>query len=510
MGTFKHRQRKSITDSTPATPTSHRLRSSRPLAPAPVPTPEQVSPDQQTQPAQSTHLNYSLADIPIFPSERENRTGLPDNLKAGIENLSSMAMDDVHVYYNSSKPAEVQALAYTQGTEIHVGPGQEKHLAHEAWHVVQQKQGRVQSALQAKGVAINDDRRLENEADMMGERAIHTPSYTPIEHTIDPTVVTSQAVGFTSKTPSLNGVIQRTKIKNFGGTDVDLEDPDAVLRNLEVLKPPHNVELARAYLVYLRAEHKEGPGILGGIVAKKAAELTGALEWAGPTGIDPKTGKLQESGERNLPRQKGPDEKRSEVVPNDYALWLQGANNAPAKANMNCWQAALFTVYQSGLVNKEFLIDLHDKALSKIPKGLRGKSIASQQYNNALYGLLSREKQPWDGTPDIPAGYLIFFGGLNHVALSLGNKKEVDLGSGGIQTLHMAMSLWRVDNEEYKPASFSYQAISVEELAVQQSGHNYTLEAFTKQNKAMGWKEQLGMALAGTTIEFAPPPVGFK
>ena len=100
------------------------------------------------------------------------RTGLPDSLKAGVETLSGMSMDDVHVHYNSSKPAQVQALAYTQGTEIHVGPGQERHLAHEAWHVVQQKQGRVKPTLQMKGVAINDDQGLEREADVMGEKAL--------------------------------------------------------------------------------------------------------------------------------------------------------------------------------------------------------------------------------------------------------------------------------------------------------------------------------------------------
>ena len=99
-------------------------------------------------------------------------TGLPDSLKAGVETLSGISMDDVHVHYNSSKPAQVQALAYTQGTEIHVGSGQEQHLAHEAWHVVQQKQGRVKPTLQAKGVAINDDQGLEREADVMGEKAL--------------------------------------------------------------------------------------------------------------------------------------------------------------------------------------------------------------------------------------------------------------------------------------------------------------------------------------------------
>lgn len=36
-----------------------------------------------------------------------------------------------------------EETTYSQGTDIHIGPGQEKHLPHEAWHVVQQKQGRV-------------------------------------------------------------------------------------------------------------------------------------------------------------------------------------------------------------------------------------------------------------------------------------------------------------------------------------------------------------------------------
>ena len=70
----------------------------------------------------------------------ENRTGLPDRLKAGVENLSGYSLDGVKVHYNSSRPAQLQALAYTQGTDIHIGPGQERYLGHEAWHVVQQMQ----------------------------------------------------------------------------------------------------------------------------------------------------------------------------------------------------------------------------------------------------------------------------------------------------------------------------------------------------------------------------------
>lgn len=104
---------------------------------------------------------------------KENKTGLPDQLKSGIENMSGYSMDDVKVHYGSGKPAQLQAHAYAQGTDIHIGPGQEKHLAHEAWHVVQQKQGRVQATTQMKGkVNVNDDDALEREADVMGAKAL--------------------------------------------------------------------------------------------------------------------------------------------------------------------------------------------------------------------------------------------------------------------------------------------------------------------------------------------------
>ena len=103
----------------------------------------------------------------------QNRTGLPDALKNGVEALSGFSLDDVQVHTDSPKPAGLNALAYTQGTDIHVAPGQERHLPHEAWHVVQQKQGRVQPTMQMKGdVPVNDDVGLEREADAMGARAL--------------------------------------------------------------------------------------------------------------------------------------------------------------------------------------------------------------------------------------------------------------------------------------------------------------------------------------------------
>ena len=120
-------------------------------------------------PVYKSRFQANMATVPV--RKAPNKTGLPDNLKAGVEALSGFSMDDVRVHYNSSKPTQLQALAYTQGTEIHVGPGQEKHLAHEAWHVIQQMQGRVKPTMQRKGVRINDNEGLETEADFMGSKA---------------------------------------------------------------------------------------------------------------------------------------------------------------------------------------------------------------------------------------------------------------------------------------------------------------------------------------------------
>ena len=101
-----------------------------------------------------------------------NNTGLPDQLKSGIESLSGMNMDNVKVHYNSSLPAQLNAHAFAQGTDIHIAPGQERHLPHEAWHVVQQAQGRVRPTMQMKGLPVNNNVALEREADRMGNNAL--------------------------------------------------------------------------------------------------------------------------------------------------------------------------------------------------------------------------------------------------------------------------------------------------------------------------------------------------
>ena len=119
---------------------------------------------------QMASQNHALAN-----SGSANRTGLPDRLKSGIEQLSNLPMDDVSVHYNSPKPAGIDAHAYAQGNNIYLSRGQEQHLPHEAWHVVQQKQGRVSQNKQLKGMGLNDNSVLEKEADIMGAKAMTMP-----------------------------------------------------------------------------------------------------------------------------------------------------------------------------------------------------------------------------------------------------------------------------------------------------------------------------------------------
>lgn len=126
-------------------------------------------------------------------SEPPNRTGMPDQLKAGIESLSGLSMDEVKVHYNSSRPAELNAHAFAHGNDIHLGPGQDRHLPHEAWHVVQQAQGRVRPTIQLKEWGgVNSDVSLEAEADLMGAKALSLTTQGVSQDTLQATISGNQ------------------------------------------------------------------------------------------------------------------------------------------------------------------------------------------------------------------------------------------------------------------------------------------------------------------------------
>lgn len=64
----------------------------------------------------------------------------------------------------------MQALAYTQANQVYIAPGQERHLAHELGHIVQQRRGQVRATGTLNGQALNDSPVLEHEADVMAAK----------------------------------------------------------------------------------------------------------------------------------------------------------------------------------------------------------------------------------------------------------------------------------------------------------------------------------------------------
>ncbi|WP_051312901.1 eCIS core domain-containing protein [Sporocytophaga myxococcoides] len=104
---------------------------------------------------------------------------LPSTVQAKMETSFGEDFSNVNIHKASSQSKDLNALAYTQGNDIHFAPGQyntesqkgQELLGHELTHVVQQREGRVQPTVQKKGVGINDDKGLEKEADEMGEKA---------------------------------------------------------------------------------------------------------------------------------------------------------------------------------------------------------------------------------------------------------------------------------------------------------------------------------------------------
>lgn len=86
------------------------------------------------------------------PSPPATSTGqpLPPPLRHALETQTGADLSDVRVH-RTHAPHMLGAHAYTHGTDIHIAPDAphvlgsrgQALLAHEAWHVVQQAQGRV-------------------------------------------------------------------------------------------------------------------------------------------------------------------------------------------------------------------------------------------------------------------------------------------------------------------------------------------------------------------------------
>jgi hypothetical protein len=126
-----------------------------------------------------------------------------------MEALSGLSLDHVRVRYDSPQPANVGALAYTRGHEIDLAPGEERHLPHEAWHVVQQARGRARPMGSVAGHSLNDDVALEREADVMGTRAARMPAPASAPHGPAPAASAGSPAPVIQRVIAINGKTYR-------------------------------------------------------------------------------------------------------------------------------------------------------------------------------------------------------------------------------------------------------------------------------------------------------------
>jgi len=111
--------------------------------------------------------------------KQDNGGNLPDDIQMKMENSFGADFSNVNVHENSRSAKGLNAVAYTQGNNIHFAPGHNPYssqgqevLGHELTHVIQQSEGRVAATTTSpNGLPVNDDKGLESEADHFGKKA---------------------------------------------------------------------------------------------------------------------------------------------------------------------------------------------------------------------------------------------------------------------------------------------------------------------------------------------------
>lgn len=154
-----------------------------------------------------------------------NTTGIPDELKARLEAFSGISLDDVKVYYNSDLPDQHDALAYTEGTNVYIATGQEKHLMHELWHVIQYKQGRVKATSKVNKKPLDNREQMEHEAETIPTKVLQHPidSTATIEEVSNPPTKVIQRIATQISIDSdgnIAGVAVRGRPKNTFGSSM--------------------------------------------------------------------------------------------------------------------------------------------------------------------------------------------------------------------------------------------------------------------------------------------------
>jgi|GEM_PF-3570729 len=453
---------------------------------------------------------------------------LPERLRRVLERLSGYDLSDVRVYPGSPWPARIGARAFVLGSDIHLSPGAEDALEHEAWHAVQQKQGRVHATRLAgfaphpsEDMGLNEEEKLEREADTMGRVArslVRRGEAVPVTGalrvaTLQRPVVQRQV---TVNSVEIDDVaVFQNEIKNrlylvssdvvdFANIIKDILKEKLVFktwtdvrRELRVREVGYQVEAVMRQLAVVHgrklitADKRIDEELKKADTAAAAQDKEDAKNYKGPKArsTKPKRDKSKAINKDLIATLSDRIYDEDGVIRWDNASylkykckdqqmfqWLRGTRqNDPIR--MNCWEAVLYALVKTGLVDKSYITWCAKKdgsgnsgmenlskpsslavALLKnmdyffwAPSVACGIRQPDKQRPSELEGLGKTIKLPSDMV--IPKGRVLMFGPCAHVALSTGTLNggrhgilELDASTGTVKegTIEGLSNLYRV------------------------------------------------------------------
>ncbi len=103
---------------------------------------------------------------------------------------------------------------------------------------------------------------------------------------------------------------------------------------------------------------------------------------------------------------------------NDFTKWVMSSGLQPnLNSSINCWEMVLFSAYQSGLVNRQWLTNLYGTS------NLSGSNLSNWYANLPSKMSISRQNYNFNSwNQGLKRGDIVFFNGSAHVAIATGTK----------------------------------------------------------------------------------------
>lgn len=381
---------------------------------------------------ESTNLQQWQTNIDQKQSQEKNKTGLPNELKAAIEAASGLSLDDVQVHYNSNKPEKIGAHAYAAYPNIYVAPGQEKYLAEEAWHIVQQLEGQVKGTTQKDGKDINTDKDLEKEAKKAG--ALAQQQTEPIQQEQELTKKTIQG-----------GVAQLASLGDY--IDIDKPEHDPGKLSDDVIRATDEyISWSTNYSNYVVLNRYTLDEVLLAcrLAIREMREARASMDVSnlGEEYLQKarKQGSVADKAESFKDKKKWSRQNMSLKV-SEFGKWILDGGKEPTGDGgiLNCWEMVMYSAYKSNVLSKAEITTMYKGFLKDHKDGKNLAKILSNFDSLKKGNEYTYDKDDADSPKPLKGDLIVFKNFAKHVAIATG--KTV----GGKVEI---MSLWTQNNKK--------------------------------------------------------------